>query len=46
MIESTEDFNHIPNVSEAPEAPSQPGADQNLGLFAAHATTVLTNSAG
>ena len=46
MIESTEDFNHIPNVSEAPEAPSQPGTDQNLGLFAAHATAVLTNSAG
>ena len=46
MIESTEDFNHIPNVSEAAEAPSQPGANQNLSLFAAHATAVLTNSAG
>src|SRR5699024_8699598 len=30
---------------EAPEAPIRLGADQNLGLFAAHATAVLTNLA-
>ena len=30
---------------EAAEDPSRPGADQNLGLSAAHATAVLTNSA-
>src|SRR5699024_9682091 len=51
MIESTEDFNHILNFGEAPEAPSlwalssYFGADQNLGLSAAHATAVLANSA-
>ena len=45
MIESTEDFKHIPMVARPCEAPIRLGADQNLGLFAAHATAVFTNSA-